>query len=45
MELKDYYKFVKVCKLCKKEYGLDKNKEKRGKDICPICLVKLRKKV
>lgn len=39
--LQEYYDRVVVCKLCKKEYGLDKVKDD---GICPICFVKLHQK-
>ena len=43
-DLLKYYKYVKICKLCKKEYGLDSDTEKKLKDVCPNCRTKLRKK-
>lgn len=44
MDLNKYYKFVKTCKLCKREYGLDSNVEKKGENICPICMHKYLRK-
>lgn len=40
-DLKKYYKEVKVCILCKKEYGNDYGKSENK--ICPECLIKLQK--
>jgi rRNA maturation endonuclease Nob1 len=39
--LKDYYKFVRICKTCRKEYGSD---SKAPKGDCPICEMKLQSK-
>jgi rRNA maturation endonuclease Nob1 len=40
-ELEKYYKFIKICVLCKKEYGVDK-KYKKDNKLCPICAYKMR---
>jgi len=42
--LNKYYRFVKNCKLCKREYGLDSKLEKKGDGICPICMHKFLRK-
>jgi rRNA maturation endonuclease Nob1 len=43
--LKKYYDIIKVCILCKKEFGVDKgyNKKKKENNICPVCQHKLTK--
>jgi rRNA maturation endonuclease Nob1 len=40
--LKEHYKFVRKCILCKKPYGSDKRKEHQHK-ICPRCAYELTK--
>jgi len=41
--LKDYYRHVKTCTLCKKEYGTDRKREINS-NTCPICVWNLREK-
>jgi rRNA maturation endonuclease Nob1 len=38
-DLLNYYKHVKICSICRKEYGIDRPKRDNG--ICPICMKKL----
>jgi len=39
-DLKKFYKKVKICKICKKAYGIDRE-EKEYFKICPFCLKKI----
>lgn len=44
IDLNKYYKFVKVCCVCRKDYGMDLKSERLMKDICPDCITKIRRK-
>ena len=40
--LLQYYKEIRKCTICKKEYGYDpKGKNNREERICPICFYRL----
>ena len=36
--LKKVYKYVKRCKTCMKEYGVDYERELKNPNVCPICV-------
>ena len=40
-DLKEFYDTIAICKICKREYGLDKKKDN---GLCPICDYKLKQK-
>ena len=42
-DLLKYYNKVKICKKCKREYGLD-IEEYKEIDLCPICVKERRDK-
>ena len=43
VNLKKVYKFVKICLLCKQEYGVDNLKERSNPNTCPVCVGNIRK--
>lgn len=42
--LKEYYKEVKKCKRCERRYGIDRKEYGETKDLCPLCIKKLKEK-
>lgn len=40
--LKEYYKKIVICKLCKRPYGSDCGEVENG--MCPVCSLKLKNK-
>jgi len=43
-DLKKYYKHIRRCKLCRRLYGIDKKECGETKNLCPLCIKKLKEK-